>query len=145
MSYETCNPAGAKALLEGSEEWIYIDVRTVEEFEQSHPSGAYNVPIFERDDLGRVTPNDTFGAVVQRHFPTGSKLVLGCAAGVRSARACEQLVDLGYRHLVNMHGGFQGASDPYGTLTEPGWQACGYACAAVSEQGRSYVELSREL
>ena len=125
MSYDTVTPAGAKALLDGDEEWIYLDVRTVEEFEAGHPPGAFNVPIAFRGALG-MEMNPGFAAAVRRAFDADTPLVLGCAAGIRSARACELLAAVGFTRLVNMDGGFTGARDGMGAVRMPGWVACGF-------------------
>ncbi len=44
MSFENINPTGAKARIEGDSEVIVVDVRTVEEFDEGHVPGQYNVP-----------------------------------------------------------------------------------------------------
>jgi len=138
MSYETTRPAGARELLAGEDGWAYIDVRTVEEFEAGHAEGAFNIPVATRAPSGGMLPNPDFVAVVQKHFAPDAALVLGCAMGGRSARACEALEAAGHTRLVNMYGGFNGASDAMGTVVEPGWQACGYPCEAASPPERSY-------
>lgn len=125
MSYETTDPAGAKALLEGDEPWIYLDVRTVEEFEHGHVPGAHNVPVAFRTG-GGMELNAGFVDAVRGAFAPETPLVLGCAAGVRSARACEMLASAGFTRLVNMDGGFSGAPDGAGGLRMQGWAACGF-------------------
>jgi len=136
MTYETTNPPGAKKLLDGGEGWIYVDVRSPEEFEAGHVPGARNVPIATRGAAGGMEPNPGFLAAMKKAFPPDSKLVLGCAAGGRSMRACEMLVAEGYRSLVNMHGGFSGARDPLGRVVEPGWSACGFPTESGRAAGR---------
>jgi E3 ubiquitin-protein ligase RNF13 len=76
MSYQTQNPAGVRRLLEPDSGYLYVDVRTVEEFEQGHVPGAYNVPLLFRTPVG-MEPNPEFLAVVQRRFAKDQKLVLG--------------------------------------------------------------------
>jgi rhodanese-related sulfurtransferase len=76
MSYQTTNPPGAKQLLAEDPEYVYVDVRTVEEFEQGHVPGAYNVPILFRTNAG-MQPNPEFLAVVTRHFGKDRKIVFG--------------------------------------------------------------------
>ena len=125
MSYETLNPTGSKERLDDDGGWVYVDVRTVEEFEAGHVPGAYNIPFLFRGEMG-MEPNDGFVAAVKNAFAAEARLVVGCAAGGRSMHACELLTQEGFANLVNMHGGFSGARDPLGTVTEPGWQACGY-------------------
>lgn len=140
MSIQETNPAGAKELVEGSEAWAYVDVRTPEEFQAGHVPGAFNVPIAFRGAMG-MQLNEDFLATMQKHFETGTRLVLGCAAGVRSMRACEVLDDEGYENLVNMNGGMMGATDPMGTVVEPGWQACGFPVTNEARSERTWEAL----
>ena len=49
----------------------------------------------------------------------------------------------GYRNVVNMHGGFLGATDMSGNVVEPGWAACGFEVARKCEPGRSGKELAK--
>ena len=74
MPHQTTNPAGAKDLL--AKGYTYVDVRTVEEFEQGHVPGACNVPIAFRGP-GGMLPNPDFAAVIQRLYPKDAKLVFG--------------------------------------------------------------------
>lgn len=139
-THQTTNPAGAKELLEQDPECVYVDVRTVEEFEQGHPPGAFNVPILFRSGAG-MQPNPEFLAAVTRRFPPGQKIVFGCKSGGRSERACELLARQGYAHLLNMAGGFHGATDMSGNMVEQGWAACGYDVEKAALPGRSWKEL----
>ena len=76
MTFQTTNPTGAKQLLERYPEYVYVDVRTVEEFEQGHVPAAYNIPIAFKT-LSGMQPNPDFLAVVKRRFATGQKIVFG--------------------------------------------------------------------
>lgn len=49
----------------------------------------------------------------------------------------------GYTKLVNMAGGFHGATDMSGNVVEQGWVACGFETAKKSEAGRSWTELAK--
>ena len=89
---------------------VYLDVRTPEEFDAGHPAGARNVAVFLLDPgTRRPRPNPGFLAVVQRHLPPATRLLVGCQSGMRSQRACELLADAGYTDLANVRGGFGGA------------------------------------
>jgi rhodanese-related sulfurtransferase len=142
MPYQNVTPTDAKALLDGDEDWTYLDVRTVEEFEAGHPTGAYNIPIATRTPDGAMAPNAAFVSQVKKHFPKEAQMILGCAAGGRSRHACEQLLTDGYRSLVNMHGGFSGARDETGRTVEEGWQACGFPVETSCEEVRTWRHLS---
>jgi rhodanese-related sulfurtransferase len=142
MPHQTTNPPGVKQLLERDPEYVYVDVRSVEEFEQGHVPGSYNIPILFKTAYG-MQPNPDFLAAVKRRFPPGQKIVFGCRSGGRSERACELLERQGYAHLVNMAGGFHGATDMSGNVLEPGWVACGFDTAKQCQPGRSWKELAK--
>lgn len=141
MSIKRVSPEEAKALVE-DEGYVYLDVRSVPEFEAGHPAGAYNIPLAHMTQ-GGMRPNADFLAEVAAAFPVDTKLVLGCKSGGRSLRAAQALSQAGYEHLVDQRAGFGGARDGFGQLREPGWQASGLAVATEAEPGRSYAELSR--
>ncbi len=140
MTYQTQDPAGVHELLATDPAWIYLDVRSAQEFEQGHVPGSYNIPLLFMTPAG-MQPNAAFLAAVGRHFPKTKKLVLGCKSGGRSARACDLLAQQGYAQLVNMAGGFHGATDMSGNVVEQGWAACGFDTTRQSEPGRSWREL----
>ncbi|MEM7305554.1 MAG: rhodanese-like domain-containing protein [Planctomycetota bacterium] len=142
MSYRNVNPAGAKELLEGGEDWTYVDVRTVEEFDAGHAPDAYNIPVAFRGPMG-MELNPDFVDAMKRAFSADAALVLGCAAGGRSARACEMLVAEGFTKLANMHGGYSGARDPSGQVTEAGWEACGFEVTSDSAPERTWSQLGQ--
>ena len=141
MIHETTDPAGASELLASDPSAVYIDVRTVEEFEQGHPPGAYNIPILFRGSLG-MQPNPDFAAVVKRCFAPTTRIVFGCKSGGRSARACELLASQGYGRLVNMAGGFHGAFDDLGRPTVQGWAARGLPQEREAPAERTWKGLS---
>lgn len=143
MPYRTLNPTQAKELLDGGDGWIYVDVRTEGEYGQGHAAGAYNIPVAVGQPP-HMTTNNEFLAVVKANFKKGQKMVLACAAGGRSARACEILVNAGYTELVNMAGGLMGARDPTGRV-EKGWAVLGYPIETASAAGRTYDALRRNV
>ena len=120
MTYSTLTPTESKQLLDGDGDWIYLDVRTAEEFESGHAPGAYNVPFATRGPAG-MQPNARFVETVRQNFGLDTKMVAACASGGRSMRACQLLAGAGCKELVNMVGGFSGASDG-----EPGWEGSGF-------------------
>jgi phage shock protein E len=75
MSFENINPADAKARIEGDSGVIVIDVRTVEEFDEGHVPGAYNVPFAFKGPFG-MAPNPDFATAMQKLFPSDAALVL---------------------------------------------------------------------
>lgn len=141
MPTQNKRPADAKALLDSQQGWIYLDVRSVDEFQVGHPAGAWNIPLLNRGPLG-MSPNPDFASVVQRTFAKDAKLVVGCASGPRSLRACDVLESAGYTDLVNVEGGFMGAQDDYGRII-PGWAAAGLPVEKSAPVERTYEHLRR--
>ncbi|HLW45623.1 MAG TPA: molybdopterin-synthase adenylyltransferase MoeB [Acidimicrobiales bacterium] len=86
------DPASAAGLLESA---AFLDVREPDEYEQGAIPGAVHLP---RGNL-------EFG--VEGRIPDKEgQVVVYCAGGTRSAFAAKTLVDLGYKDVVSMAGGF---------------------------------------
>ena len=139
MTHETLDPTLATQRLDQGG-WSYVDVRTVEEFDEGHVPGAYNVPILFRSPATGMTPNPEFLDVVKRHFAPDARIVFGCKSGGRSQRACELLAAEGYKSLVNMDGGMHGKTDPLGRPL-PGWHACGFPAEKAGDPARTWKSL----
>ncbi len=137
---ERISPEEAKRRLDAG--WVYVDVRSVPEFDDGHPSGAYNVPL-RHMGAGGMEPNADFMQVMRASFPKDAKLVIGCKAGGRSLRAAEMLAAAGYTSVVDQRAGWSGARDPFGQLTEKGWQAAGLPTETEAAPGRSWEELAK--
>jgi rhodanese-related sulfurtransferase len=136
-------PDEASEVLRQNADAAYLDVRTVEEYEAEHPTGAYNVPVVFFDPATRQpTPNPEFERVVQAAFPKTRKLVVGCQSGVRSQRAAEILERLGYSDVANMRGGFGGARG--GATPVPGWKEQGLPTERGNPSGASYQDLKQQ-
>jgi rhodanese-related sulfurtransferase len=138
MPVKRISPEEARALMD-DEGYAYIDVRSVPEFEQGHPRGAYNIPLAHLGPAG-MTPNFDFLAVAQKTFPKDAKLVVGCKSGGRSLQAAMMLISSGYTNVVDQRCGFSGGLDASGR-PEPGWGPKGLPAATEAETGRSYDEL----
>jgi rhodanese-related sulfurtransferase len=133
----------AKAKLD--EGFTYVDVRTEEEFEEGHPAGAVNVPLALMTPRGK-TLNSDFVAAMNALFPkTSAKIILGCAAGVRSMTAAEMLKDDGWGELWELRPGWYGVRDPFGRLREKGWEASGFPIENGAPQGRTWAEVKKRL
>ncbi len=124
MAIKQLDPPEAYQTLETNAEAVYLDVRTEEEFEAGHATGAINVPVMFMIP-GRPQPNPDFLAVVEKTLAKGKKLVVGCLSGGRSQRACEMLEEAGYTDLTNVRGGFGGARDASGAIAVKGWRDAG--------------------
>jgi len=120
MGIRQVTPADAASALAATPGAVYLDVRTVEEYDAGHPAGARNVPVLVFDPATRrPRPNPEFLAIVQRHLAPDTVLLVGCQSGMRSQHACELLADAGYTDLANVRGGFGGSEDV------AGWQESG--------------------
>ena len=122
------------------EGYLYLDVRSVPEFQQGHPAGAKNAPLLHMGS-GGMSPNGEFVAVVSASFPKDARLVLGCKSGGRSQRAAMLLEAAGFSNLVEMRGGWSGESDMMGRIVEQGWQALGLPTATIPVPGATWDEL----
>lgn len=135
-------PKQAHQLMQ-DEGYVYVDVRSPEEYERSHPQGAVNLPFLFMTDEGRKE-NPAFLDVFRKIFPPGSKVVIGCAGGNRSAAAVRLLQAEGWDDLVECGAGFSGARDASGAVVEEGWSAAGLPCVSGQEEGKSWESLRRK-
>jgi len=132
-------PEAAKLIAEG---WTYVDVRSIPEFVDGHPAGAYNVPILHLQPGRGMSPNHDFERVMAKHFPKEAQLVVGCRAGPRSYRAAEMLMAAGYTSVVDMRGGWDGERDAAGRVALAGWRDTGLPSEKAAQAGRSYEDLT---
>jgi rhodanese-related sulfurtransferase len=136
------SPEEALSQLEKEPETIYLDVRSVPEFQQGHPIRAINIPILNFLPGMGMMPNDDFTSVVQANLSKKTKIVVGCKTGVRSARACEVLSDLGYSDVANVRGGFVGVMDPMGRVLEAGWSLLNLPVCTSCSSDAQYDQLA---
>jgi len=116
------DPDEAKTRLDSGEGYVYIDVRTEEEYRGGHIPSAVNIPFFVANPQGPgMLANPEFLSEVEGKFPQDSKLIVGCQRGGRSLKACQFLISRDYTNVVDMRGGYDGELDPAGNLTFPGW------------------------
>ena len=134
MNIRRVSPTEALELVR-TQGYVYVDVRSVPEFERGHPEGAYNVPIAHLGP-GGMAPNPDFTAVMEARFPKDARLVLGCQAGGRSLQAAGLLQSLGYAEVVDQRAGWGG------TPAEAGWAAQGLPSATEPEPGRHWDALA---
>jgi rhodanese-related sulfurtransferase len=123
-----------------AEGWTYVDVRTVEEFEAGHPAAALNVPIALATGTG-MAPNVDFTRVMNATFAKDANLVVGCKAGGRSLRAAQALVADGFTNVLDQRAGWDGARNPFGQVSEPGWAPSGLPAEQGQPAGRSWSAL----
>lgn len=138
MSVKQVSPAEALELT-SSQGYTYVDVRTEAEWKAGHPVGAENVP-FLLAGAGGMTPNAAFIEVMTKLHPKDARLVVGCKAGGRSAKAAAALVAAGFTDIVDQRAGWDGVRDGFGKLTEKGWSPEGLP-SETETPGKSYAEL----
>jgi len=136
MGARRVSPQEAARLIE-AEGYVYVDVRSVGEFEGGHPEGAYNVPWAHASPTG-MTPNPDFVPAMTAAFPRDAKIVLGCMSGRRSLNAYAALEAAGYTQLVDQQAGWGGVRDAFGRVSEPGWAASGLPTATGPDPLRGY-------
>jgi rhodanese-related sulfurtransferase len=139
MTIKSVTPEEAQALVQQGA--IYVDVRSEVEFEQGHPPGALNLPIAHLGP-GGMTPNPEFLVVFERAFRKGEKLVLGCKAGGRSARAAELLVHAGFLDVSDMAAGWEGSRDAFGRPL-PGWSRRNLPVETGEPSGQRYEDVKQ--
>lgn len=91
--YRQVSQADAAALMESETDYILLDVRTRQEYEQAHIPGAICVP------------NETIGTDEILELPNKEQLILVyCRSGNRSKQAAGKLAMQGYTNIVEFGG-----------------------------------------
>lgn len=135
MPVKRVTPEQALELMHG-QGYAYLDVRSVPEFAQGHPEGAYNVPLIHMG-AGGNSPNPSFLAVIERHFAKTAPLVVGCRTAGRSQHAVQLLEQAGFTNLALQQSGFVGTSP-----ADAGWGPKGLPTSRDAAPGRSWDELA---
>src|ERR1700737_5146887 len=82
-------PEQAKELLDSNTGYIYLDVRTVPEFNAGHVPGAKNIPVVEPDASGRMLLNPRFVEIAEANFGKDVKGITGSQKGGRPKKPGE--------------------------------------------------------
>lgn len=91
--YMNITPETAKQIMDTSKDYVILDVRTQEEFDQAHIPGAI------------LIPNDQISAEAEQVLMDKNQLILVyCRSGRRSKLAAEELVKLGYTNIKEFGG-----------------------------------------
>ena len=86
-------PAEAKAIIDERDDYIILDVRTQEEYDEAHIEGAILIPDYE------------ISAKAESILTDKNQLILVyCRSGRRSKLAAEALVTLGYTNVKEFGG-----------------------------------------
>ena len=93
----------AKSLMDSEKDYIILDVRTMEEFNESHIDGAILIPDYEINEKAEDTLTDK-----------NQLIFVYCRSGRRSKLASAQLAKMGYTNVKE----FGGIIDwSYGTVS----------------------------
>lgn len=75
---------------------LLIDVRTEQEYVEGFIEGAINIDYYGDNFVKKVG-----------ELNKSSKVILYCAAGVRSAKAAKKITSLGFDEVINLDGGYK--------------------------------------
>ena len=103
-TYEQISQKEAKALMDSEKDYVILDVRTTEEFAESHIKGAVLIPDYDIKSKAETVLTDK-----------DQLILVYCRSGRRSKNASKELAELGYTNVKE----FGGIIDwPYGTVSE---------------------------
>jgi rhodanese-related sulfurtransferase len=139
MTVSRISAREAHALIEQG--YVYLDVRAVAEFDTGHPLDAYNVPLLAPRLGGGMEENGDFLRVVRAFLAKDTRVIVGCATGVRSLRAAELLIADGYAEVQELRAGMEGVRDAFGRVKERGYRAEGLPVSVTSAAAHSYAGL----
>ena len=92
-SYEQITMEEAMELMENQSDYIILDVRTHEEYNEGHIPGAICIP------------NETIGSQPPAQLPDKDQLILVyCRSGNRSKQASAKLAEIGYTNIKEFGG-----------------------------------------
>lgn len=91
--YRQVNAETAKELMDNETDYIILDVRTTEEYDEKHIPGALLIPDYEITERA------------EKELPDKDQLILVyCRSGNRSKTASQALADMGYTNIVEFGG-----------------------------------------
>ena len=92
-NYQQISMKEAVSIMETEDNYIILDVRTKEEYQEKHIPGAMNLP------------NETIGTEDIPELPAKEQLILVyCRSGNRSKQAAKKLAALGYTNIIEIGG-----------------------------------------
>lgn len=92
--FESVSPEAFSSLLAEDADAQLVDVRTAEEYAESHLPGAVNIDVKQDDFLAKA----------HSQLASGRTVFVYCRSGRRSKDAAAQLAKVGYK-VVDMNGG----------------------------------------
>ena len=92
-AYQQISMEEAMELMKTEENYIILDVRSQEEYDEKHIPGAV------------LVPNETIGTKDIPELPDKDQMILVyCRSGTRSKQAAEKLAALGYTNIIEFGG-----------------------------------------
>ena len=91
--YQQITPQEAKKIMDSAEEYIVLDVREQDEFDDGHISGAILIPYTEIENKAEEMIPDK-----------NAQILVYCRSGRRSKIASESLAKLGYTNVKEFGG-----------------------------------------
>ena len=85
----TC--AKMKQMLDEEKDVVLIDVRTKEEYDESHLSKAINIP---NEKIKSITENES--------ITKDTKIIVYCRSGARSKNSANELIKMGYNNVYDL-------------------------------------------
>ena len=92
-SYEQITPAEAKEIMDERDGYVILDVRTQEEYNETHIDGAILIPDYEIVAKSESILKDK-----------NQLILVYCRSGRRSKNAASELVSLGYTNVKEFGG-----------------------------------------
>ena len=108
-NYEDVDVKGFAALIADTSV-VVLDVRTADEFSEGHLAGAINIDVNKSDFLQRAVSLLPKESRMVSTNPSMCTIAVYCRSGRRSANACGQLSEEGYK-TVNLKGGIMAWMD----------------------------------
>lgn len=92
-NYQSITQEEAKQLMDTTTDYLILDVRTEEEYQESHIPNAICIP------------NETIDETVKEQLPNLEQTILVyCRSGNRSKQASQKLAELGYTNILEFGG-----------------------------------------
>ncbi len=102
------SPATSQVVYADTTNFVILDVRTAEEFSQSHVEGAVNIDFLKSDFKEKISK-----------FDRNKIYKIYCRSGNRSGQALRVMQGMGFKDLENL-GGLQQAAKALNKNTEEG-------------------------
>ena len=91
--YVKLKPEKAKERIDSGDEIVIVDVRTTEEYGETHIGNAINIPL---ESIGMEKP--------EQLPDVEAEIMVYCRSGVRSKKAARKLLEMGYKNIEDIGG-----------------------------------------